>query len=315
MNLVCLVGEQPIPNMLPILQFKKKEVLKRTLLVCTSNERIKKAAERLKKLCEQKKIDAEILDIGDAYRLGKIIDKLREKISSQPDADWTFNLTGGTKLMSLAAAQFAADLKRPCVYYQTEAERNQSLGRLLYYQTDENGRFVEQPEKSEVLPTLITLEDFLHVHLDGYEQKNIDKSQEGWQLEEAVYNALKDDVDEIMRNIKPKGVKNQLEIDLLIRIGNQVGVVEVKTGGEGSGKKAVDQLTTVVAREYLGTYTLRFLVTQQAKDDRYKALAKALRVNVIELTSYKKNTHGEKLPPNDKQELVEQVQSKMPKVV
>lgn len=312
MNLVCLIGEQTIPNLLPILYYQKKGELKKALLVHTNNENSKKAGQRLKKLCERKQIKTDLLDIGDAYRLRSIVEKLREKICYQPDADWTFNLTGGTKLMVLAAVQLAADFNHPCIYYQTESERDQHLGKLLLYRVDENGYFVERPEGGEVLPSLLTLEDYLLAHMDGYAEQEIDKSQTGWKLEEAVYNALKGQVDEIMRRIKPEGVKNQIEIDLLIRVANQVGVVEVKTGGGGSGKDAVDQLTTVAAREYFGTYALRFLVTQQAKEDRYKALASALRVKVIDLIDYR---GGTTLSPIDQRNLLEAVRSKMPKVV
>lgn len=311
MNLVCLIGEQPIPNLLPILHFHNNGVLEQVLLVHTKNEGSRKAGLRLKQLCTRKQINADLLDIGDAYRLGSIFDKFKEKISGRPEAEWTFNLTGGTKLMSLAAAQLAADLKHPCVYYQTEFERGQYLGRLLRFQFDEKGRLIEKPEGGEVLPILLTLEDYLLAHLDGYQEEPLDKSKIGWKLEEAVYKTLKPHVDEILRGIKPEGVRNQLEMDLLIRIGNQVGVVEVKTGGEGSGKSAVDQLTTAAAREYLGTYAVRFLVTQQAREDRYKALASALRVHVIDLTNYRGETI---LSPVDQSKLLETVRSKMPKL-
>lgn len=306
MNLVCLIGEQPIPNLLPILHLKAARVL----LVHTGNEGSRKAATRLQKLCAGKQIRADLLDVGDAYRLEQIYQKIHEKVTAQPEGEWCFNLTGGTKLMSLAAMQVAADLNRPCVYYQTEAERDQRVGKLLYYRFDPNGRLVEDPPRGEILKPLLTLDDYLRAHLDGYTLKAVDKNNSGSLLETAVYQALQPQVDEILRGIQPQGVKNQLEIDLMIRIGNQVGVIEVKTGGEGSGKHAVDQLTTVAAREYLGTYAVRFLVTQQAREDRYKDLASALRVEVIELREY--NGRG-RLSELDRKTLLDKIQQKMPR--
>lgn len=306
MNLVCLIGEQPIPNLLPILHLRPA----RTLLVHTSNEGSRKAAARLQKLCTGKQIPADLLDVGDAYRIECIYEKIHEKVASQDRGEWRFNLTGGTKLMSLAALQVAAETNARCVYYQTEAERDRREGKLLSYRLDSNGRLVEDPTGGEVLPTLLTLDDYLRAHVDGYTLKPVDEKNSGSFLEKAIFQALQPHVDEILRSVQPQGVKNQIEIDLMVRIGNQVGVIEVKTGGEGSGKHAVDQLTTAAAREYLGTYALRFLVTQQARDDRYKALATALRVEVIELREY--DGRG-RLSESDRTTLLDKIQQKMPK--
>ncbi len=306
MNLVCLIGEQPIPNLLPILHLRPGRVL----LVHTQNEGSQKAAARLKKLCAAKGIPADLVNVGDAYRIESISRKLGEKIASQDGEGWCFNLTGGTKLMSLAAFQLAAEMKMPCVYFQTESQRGQQVSKLLHYAFDAHGRLVENPPDGEIVPDLLTLDDYLIAHLDGYSRKPLDRSRSGWQLEEAVYRTLQPHVDEIERSVQPEGVKEQIEIDLLIRIGNQVGVIEVKTGGEGSGKHAVDQITTAPPREYLGTYTARFLVTQQAKEDRYKALATALRVTVIELREYRGDG---RLSTSDQETLVAAIRQRMPK--
>lgn len=308
MNLVCLISEQTIPNLLPILYLKPQKVL----LVHTNNENgSQKPAKRLKKLCEQKQITTELLNVGDAYLLETLYDKLREKVLALTPVDWCFNLTGGTKLMAFAAARVAADLNLPCVYYQTEGERSQNVGKLRHYQFNEQRQLIEQNQSGEILPPLLTLEDYLLAHLDGYQVKQPDRTQSGWKLEEAVYNALQPSVDQIMRNIVPEGVKNQLEIDVMIRNGNQVGVVEVKTGGEGSGKHAIDQLTTAAAREYLGTYASRFMVTQFAREDRYKALAAALRIQVIELKNYRGDT---RLHESDRREILNSIEKKVPKL-
>ncbi len=303
MNLVCLIGEQPIPNLLPILYLRPQQVL----LVHTSNEGSHKAAKRLQNFCAAKQIRADTLDVGDAYSLERIYIKISQKVAEPSQDEWCFNLTGGTKLMSLAAVEVAADLQKPCVYYQTEAERDQRVGKIHWYRMDAQRRLVEEAGGGEVLPSLLTLDDYLRAHVDGYQKSD----QGGDPLENAVCQVLSPpNVDEALRNIKPQGVKDQIEIDLLIRIGNQVGVIEVKTGGEGSGKKAIDQLTTAAAREYLGTYAVRFLVTQQAREDRYKALAQALRVEVVELREY---DGSGRLTENDKRNLLEKVYQRMPR--
>jgi len=109
MNLVCLIGEQPIPNLLPILHLKPQQVL----LVHTGNELSSKAARRLQKLCAQKQIAAELLNVGDAYRLESLYDQLREKISGEPQTEWCFNLTGGTKLMPISTCRVSITRPKP----------------------------------------------------------------------------------------------------------------------------------------------------------------------------------------------------------
>lgn len=279
MILLCLSGEQPIPNLLPVRYLKPDH----TLIAHTSFEPSIKSAKRLSGLIQ----NARMFSIDEGYLIPRVLEALQREIG-EPAEEVVVNVTGGTKPMALAAFELARQRRYPVVYYQTEGPRGRDQKGMLYrYSFDPQGNLHLDAGYPCQLPALITLDDYLKAHLDrGYEIRP-PKNASGLALENAVARALKPHVDELLQHVVPQGVREQAEIDLLVRCGNHVGVFEIKTGGSGSGKHAVDQLTTIAAREYLGTYAARFIVTQASVEDRYKALASALRVNVIELKEYR----------------------------
>lgn len=279
-TLITLVGEQPIPNLLPIRYLKPERVL---FVHTTGNSGTERVARRV----------AALLPPGvaayvpvEAYALGAIRAGLEAHLAGERDL--LFNLTGGTKPMNFAAYALAAERGAPFLYFQTEGPRGRDQRSLLYRYRWE----VDRPvlDRREELPGgLITLDDYLRAHLAGYQADDPAMEQpkptDGWIFERAVYQALRGWVDEVIAGVKPEGVKEQVEIDLLVRCGNQVAVLELKS--YGSGKEAIDQLTTAAAREYLGTYTTRLAVIGGRVDDRFKALARALRVGVVEFPTYR----------------------------
>jgi hypothetical protein len=90
-------------------------------------------------------------------------------------------------------------------------------------------------------------------------------------------------VDEIKVGVRPEGVADQIEIDLVVRCGNQLGIVEAKMGASKAG---IDQLSTAGGARYLGTYTARFLVVGRRLYSQHKTLAQARNVIVIEMPGY-----------------------------
>lgn len=283
MQLVSLIGEQPIPVLLPIRHLNPE----RNLLVYTDLPKVKKASEHLKQLLVANGPDTLLLLEVDAYQFEKTRIDLINKLNGEQDL--VFNLTGGTKIMSIAAYEAARTLGARCVYYQTEGSRGRDQrSRLIEFLFDPQGKRIQE-QSFDLKPDLISLDDYLRAHMGDYKETGY-SPESGGTLEKAVHQAVKKFVDECRVGVRPAGVKDQVEMDLVIRIGNQVGVLEVKTGGQGSGKKAIDQLTTLAAREYFGTYTSRFLVTQPGnseKSDAYRALAQSLNVRVIELQDYR----------------------------
>ncbi len=273
-TMIALVGEQPIPVLLPIRALNPEKIL----LFCTKTT--KRVAHRLSKLLGAR---AETSLLRDGYDMEGIRDRLRSLIPA--DGEIVFNLTGGTKIMMLAAYAEASARRAPFVYYQTEGQRDRDrMSILCRFDFDEAGKAILQERRE--LGSLITLDDYIRAHVGEYETK-LSSPGRGADLESAVAEALQGFVEEMKAGVVPSGIKEQAEIDLLVRCGNPVAVLEVKNGGAGSGKRAVDQLTTVAAREYLGTYASRFLITGENMDRRFQSLAAALHIRVVELKDYK----------------------------
>lgn len=287
---LAIVGEQPMPVLLPDRLLQPT----RTLLVCTARSR--PVAERLQRLLPHAGIEE-----TEPYELATILAQLGEVApATQP---MVVNLTGGTKMMMLGA--FALAMQRGWEFVYLESER---LPATLYRYTFASGT-LRRKEKTP-LPPLITAADYLHAHLPGFRSEGFSRDRtgalaDGGRVEQAVYDALTPHVDEVLAGVRPEGVADQIEMDLVIRIGNQVGVAEVKLGGgEERPKQGIDQLSTATSREYLGIYTARFLITANPLAASILRLAKEKQVNVITLRSYRL---GAALTPDDQQRVVQAV--------
>lgn len=269
--LVSLIGEQPIPNLLPIRYYKPSDTL------AVHSDFTQKAAARLEKL-----IAAQVafwpLQV-DAYDIQAIQKALLAEIQRRQLAasDLLFNLTGGTKPMSLAAYLVAAELDAPLIYLQSEGKRS----RLFRYQFL-NGAPVLVDDM--ILPGLISIDDYLRAYVGESTERLTIQDDEGHRFEQVLLEALRSVVDEIKAGVNLQGV---VDIDLVLRCDNQVGILEAKLGLHGM-KKAIDQLNTAGGQKYLGTYTQKYLVSDQTWSARssLKALAEARQITVIELPAY-----------------------------
>lgn len=294
-TMIALIGEQPIPNLLPIRYLKPED----TILVYT--RRSQPVAKRLKGLIS--KDTNTILCQVDAYDFEDALEKLGNKIGSK--SDLLFNLTGGTKMMALAAFAYASKNEHPFVYLKSQDHES-----LLFRYQFADGLPVF--EKKEQIPPLITAADYLNAHLPGFNEEGFSCDDnggltDGGLFEEAVYNALKQEFDEVLAGVCPRGVADQIEIDLVIRSGNQVGIVEVKVGGKGP-KTGLDQLQMAGGREYLGTYTTKFLITASKKDKPIRTLAQQRNIFIIEIDGYRR---GRRLSRSDASRLVRTVKEKL----
>ncbi len=270
-TLLSLIGEQPMPALLPD-RFVQPE---RTLLVCT--ERTKPVAQRLKRLLPHAQIEP-----TDPYDPPAILAALGKLLPAGEAA--IVNLTGGTKMMMLAAFALAMQRGWEFVYLESEHTPN----RLHRYSlADGHLRRIS----SQKLPELISAADYLNAHLPGFDETGCSRDEKGHltiggRFEQAVYDALKDDF-EVLAGVRPKGVANQIEIDLVIRRGNRVGIAEVKLGGgDARPKQGIDQLSTAGGRVYLGTYTSKFLITGSRPAPSIKRLASERGVTIIPLPGY-----------------------------
>lgn len=295
--LVNLIGEQPIPNLLPIRYFNPD----RTILLYTDRTEI--IAKRMCSLvagCEIKKTEA--YDINSTL---VILDSLNSS-----SAEIVINLTGGTKIMALAAYQFALKNNHEFIYIQSEG--NNSI--MYYYKFVQNRYIADKITLSE----LINLDFYLKAHLmnykmEGFHKDSSGKLSSGGQFEKAIHDALFKDDFEVLAGIKPADVGNQIEIDLAVRLKgtNNVGIAEIKVGDyrEEGPKKGLDQLVMAAEREYLGTYTSRFLITSRILSKKIKALAHKHRIHIIDGMRY--NSSAKCLEKKSAEELILKLKQKL----
>ncbi|RME96974.1 MAG: DUF1887 family protein [Chloroflexi bacterium] len=300
-KMVVLIGEQPIPNLLPVLHIKPTAVL----LVQTKFT--EPTGKRLKSRLRQDGLEVQSLTIRDPYDIPSIRQNIQEKLTHLGWLSQTllFNVTGGTKPMSISAYQLAQQNNCLILYLQSEGQQT----RMRRYRLDADQII---PEANEILPTLITIDDYLRVYLPGYSQTGFSKDQHGnidagGRFEKIIHDTLKPHVDEVMAGVRPEGVKKQIDIDLVIRQGNQVGIAEIKTGG--ADKRGLDQLSTAGGRAYLGIYTAKFwIVGVRDLRSELRALANARNVNIIHLPGYR---DGKKLNPKEANRLINTVLEKL----
>ncbi|ABY35511.1 MAG TPA: DUF1887 domain-containing protein [Chloroflexus aurantiacus] len=283
--LILLIGEQPAANLLPT------RYLRPDIAVLVHTERTKAIAERLQNVLEGGSINCVLLSV-DPYDLPAIRNDLQQFIQTNFKGHNTiFNLTGGTKIMSLAAFQVVSEFGTPFVYFQTEGGRS-----LLYRYRFTEQKDVQLQEQKEI-PGSITLDDYLRVQVGKYTT-----AQPRDPFEQQIHQTLRTIPGlEILASVRPQN-QPALEVDFLIRLDNQIGVIEAKKKGAKSG---IDQLQAVAEQRYLGTYVFKFLVSADKVDDNNKNLAAAYGIEVIELTSFKL-TNGS-LSKEDEDELKQRI--------
>lgn len=261
-TLVSLLGEQVVPILLPILYLRPERV------VLVATERMRQTAQRLNSLLS----NATIADLMHAFEMPAIYSELTQMLENLAHDDaMLFNLTGGTKPMVLAAYQLARERGDGWLYLQSQGVRS-----LLHrYDPAHEPAFTVQE-----IPALLTLDLFLRAHLGQYQE-----APPRHKAEETVLDALRESLDECKTSVTHGGA---LEIDLVLRCGNQVGIAEVKTGKKARSKDGIDQLTTAAEQRYLGTYTRKYLILDRKLGPNNRDLAEAHRIAVVELPSLQK---------------------------
>jgi len=250
MLLLSLVGEQPIPILL-VNRFLNPE--QHLLAHSSKTERV---AANLQSLLPNVKL----LKLEDAYHL----EQIRKHFESVYQPNLVFDLTGGTKPMAWAGYQVAYTHKAQIVYLVSEGKQS----KLVQFNFAPSG--IEQT--AEVLPTLITIDDYLMAHGIKAEANLVASSN---QQEVALKHFFEAHTDECQHNIKFPA----FEVDFLIRRANQVAVVEAKSGK--IKRFGIDQLTTITGREYLGTYTGRIWIVQQKPGAQLQELANAYQIDIV----------------------------------
>lgn len=293
-GMIALVGEQPMPVLLPSRHLKPSS----TLLVCT--KKTEDVAKRLSRLIDNAK---PALVKSSPYDLARLT---AEFVSMMPTGTpLVLNLTGGTKIMSLAAYAQALSTQSNFVYFESEGHSS----RLHCFKVSGGLPILDRIDD---LPELISAADYLNAHLHGFSEKGFSRENdsttisEGGRFERAVSDVLESNGYEVLKGVRPQGIKDQIEIDLVIRHNNLVAIAEIKVGDrEGKGPKAgLDQLAMAADRKTLGTYTEKFLITARNLTDKssnIKALAVDRGIHIVELPDYEE---GKKLPKSAADKLI-----------
>jgi len=282
MLLVSLVGEQPIPNLLPLWQFADYAEVQfvasaRTLSVA---KQLKAAIEKdaaLSHLRVLKTLKVRPYDIGDARKqIAAALVKYQEQ-GKTPH----LNLSGGTKLMSLAALQAAYGSGVNLMYVCTEENQ------IIWLASDGS------EQKRQEIRVKIQVEQYLNAHGLEIERQPVSPyaapaPKEGDELEEQVYLRLMESCrfDDVRRNVKickrngSKQVRN--EVDVVVTYNGRLAVISCKSGnvesesGRESYRRAIYELSAISRREAAGIYCGKVLVSSQAQ------LPQAVRERAVE---------------------------------
>lgn len=284
--MIQLVGGQYFPNVLPVRHFHPEKVL----LVYTDGT--SKQYQHLKVFLESETA-IEALKT-DAYDIQSIRSQLSTAIQQFLSKDQfltaapelLFNLTGGTKGMALAAYQVALQYNIPIFYLESESGQTK-----VYCYSWVNS----QPDlkSQELLPEYLSLRDVLDLHLgqgkdaEGKEIWNTRPNKDiGGLFEQAIAQVLDSHGYEVICGVKTH--RNNLDIDIIIRYQNNVGIIEAKTDERKEKHPKLDgvkQLRTAVG-SLRGTYTRQFLVINKLPSDSQGILIEASGITVIPLLHY-----------------------------
>lgn len=143
---LCLVSKQAAPNLIPAMDTETKP---RRVVLATSPE-MQQHSKWLGAVMHRHGIEVDTLEIPDAYNFSSCWEVLSDWIGLQKDGV-ALNVTGGTKVMAMAAQDVFREAGNPVFYVNVE---NDSVLRL------------DRGEAPHVLPTKIKLKEYLESH--GY---------------------------------------------------------------------------------------------------------------------------------------------------
>lgn len=143
---LCLVSTQATPNLAPVLDvdFRPRRV------VLAASPDMRGRAEWLEAILKRQRVLVERLDIPDPYDFDECWECFTEWLEEQ-SGEVALNVTGGTKVMAMAARDVFGDQKKPVFYVNVENDQVIHL----------------YPRRAPfTLPTKIKLSEYLEAH--GY---------------------------------------------------------------------------------------------------------------------------------------------------
>lgn len=187
---VCLVSAQATPNLTPALD----EELKPRRMVLVTSPDMQHQAAALTAVVKRRGIAVERLDIADAYDYAGIEDALLGWLAAHEGDNVALNVTGGTKLMAMAAQSVFAGNGKPIFYVNAESDDVIFLGRrdlahrldarvkLRDYLEAHGYRLAASPTRPDIRADLRNLADRL---IDRVESAGGALGQLNWLAQEA----------------------------------------------------------------------------------------------------------------------------------
>jgi hypothetical protein len=144
MILVCLISRQTMQNLLPILQYRPQRV------VFLSTKEEDDSRKNLEPILRAHQIPYDAPLYVDAYAPDSTAQECQHVVDRYGAANLMANVTGGTKVMSLAAFRVFSAVDIPCLYTDTEHKR------LLFLHPDKR--------ETEPLDTRVGVLTYLQAH-------------------------------------------------------------------------------------------------------------------------------------------------------
>lgn len=252
--LISIVGDQPQPAYFFQRHYYDNHS-RSTDFRLIATQRSKPIAERIGNLLKDKGLNGTIWDECDAYDVAKIHDYLQCKLPESEEREVIWDLTGGTKAMTMTAQSLAMIRKDRIVYLQSEGGKSK-----LHHLTTCSG--VLQFESTEELDDILTIDDYFRLQGHDFEDRTSKQDDRGKRYEEAIEKALKENSSfEVRRGV----AKGNLDIDFVIRKSNRIAIIEAKSG-KNEIKKAIGQLMSASHPENYGTYVTKIVISAHPLD-------------------------------------------------
>ncbi|MFC0322778.1 Card1-like endonuclease domain-containing protein [Gallibacterium melopsittaci] len=128
----CLISAQAAANLLPV---SNPEFQPKSAVFFVSNS-MKKNAGFLKQVFKDKGINVTLVDLVDEFDFAKTTEQFINEVEKYENENIALNITGGTKLMSIAAVEAFNCLDKSIFYVDTEQNR------ILFLSRDEQKRWL-----------------------------------------------------------------------------------------------------------------------------------------------------------------------------
>jgi hypothetical protein len=283
--LLSLLGEQPIPALLPLWQTAEYRAVRFAATAATLPlaQTIAAAIRRDRQLKRRVALEPLQLDPYDIGQARAVLAKALEEHRAAGDAV-TINLTGGTKLMVIAALQAAYGSGVPLLYVTTE--KNQ----IIYLGSD------GAEQRRETIQVKISVEQYLAVHgleasdnqaFNPHRGRDVHPDKEGDPLEEMVENLARQSgkFDDVRRGLFIRRMTDKTpvpnELDIVVTRNGRLAVCSCKTG-KSVDKESIYEVSSISRREAAGIYCGKALITDlDPVPPALLARAKAMQVILL----------------------------------